>query len=189
MSNPVSTRRDLLRRGLTLIELLVAGILTTLLMGSVLLLLRVTYADAARLSAETTTPPTLLAEQIVRDLTNSRGVRIAPGRLSLTGFVGTRRRMPTLQRGRVGYAVRRIGATPCLVRTEESGGLATREVVWVGVGSFQVIDLTPADPDDPVRRDPDAGGLPPTPRLVQLQLTDKQGRTLINERVARAGVL
>ena len=183
------TSPDRVRGGLTLIELLVAGILTTLLMGSVLMLLRVTYADAALLSAETATPPTLLAEQIARDLTNSRGVRIAPGRVSLAGFVGTRRRMPTLQRGRVTYSVRRFGSAACLVRTEQSGGPVVQEVAWVGVGSFRVIDLAPADADELTRRDPDAAGLPPTPRLMQVVLTDDRGGVLINERIARAGVL
>ena len=177
------------RRGLTLIELLVAGILTTLLMGCVLMLLRVTYADAARLSAKTSTPPTVLAEQIARDLTNSRGVRIAPGRVVLAGFVGTRRRMPTLQRSRVTYLVRQIGSTACLVRAEQSGGSTTQEVAWIGVGSFQVIDLAPADVDELAQRDPDAAGLPPTPRLMQVVLTDDHGGVLINERIARAGVL
>ena len=176
------------RRGLTLIELIVAGVLTSVLAGAVLMLLRVTYADAVRLDRGTSVATTLLAEQLARDLTNSRGARIGRSRLTLTGFVATESRMPTLRRGRVGYSLASVAGVPSLLREERSERGTFCEVVWSGVGGFRVVDLAPTDPDDPIERDPDAAGLRPTPTVVLVELTDRGGRVILSERTGRIGV-
>lgn len=184
-----SKQRSRDRFAMTLIELLVASVLTSVLAGAVLLTLRVTYADAARLTRQTTASPQLLIEQIERDFANSRGARIAADRLTLTGFVATYDRQPTLRRARVQYRVAAVAGRPVLLREERlPDGATLRDVAWDNVGRFQVVSLTALDPDERPERDPDAAGLPPTPDAVAVTLTDARGQVVFRETVSRIGV-
>jgi len=108
--------------GLTLVELLAALVLSTLLMGAVLGVLRSLTRNqkAALLNSPTEEWQSRLTGQLEWDLVNSRSIAVTAAGFELRGFAGCDLKSglllhcPTL----VQYGVATAGAANCLVRRE-----------------------------------------------------------------------
>jgi prepilin-type N-terminal cleavage/methylation domain-containing protein len=109
-------------KAFTLIELLVAIVLGTILMGTLMGVLRRSFSEVA---LATVNEPSLhrnvlLLEQLRRDLTNARRMQIGVDRLELEGFIhrDPKTLIATLRPARVIYEIRRDREQSLLVRIQ-----------------------------------------------------------------------
>ena len=122
MRSCARTKRPSTRAGLTIIELLAAAALASMLMVAVLGLLRILVVKQRILVDQTRMPPWqhLLVHQLRLDLSNARRFELAPDRLLLVGYGGkdfdTRR--PTHRPAEVLYRLVSVGDRTWLLRQE-----------------------------------------------------------------------
>jgi len=122
MRSCARAKRPSTRAGLTVIELLAAAALASMLMVAVLGLLRILAAKQRILVDQTRMPPwqDLLVHQLRLDLSNARGFELAPDRLLLVGYgakdFDTRR--PTHRPAEVLYRLVSVADRTWLVREE-----------------------------------------------------------------------
>lgn len=162
------------RSGLTLIELIVALVLASLLTAALLNILGSVVRETSQLRGEQIdlVAAGVLADRLRGDLINARGMAFDNQSLLLSGFVGDGQ-LP----GSVRYRGRRVGDKAVLVR--EVGERV--ELCWVGFGGFAIVPQDEVDADTPI---PDAAGsLPPIPRRVTIKVLDRSGRAIISEEV------
>lgn len=178
LSNPTKRGRSRFagsaptRSGMTLIELVVAALLTAIMMVVLTNILWSTTRQtvAIRGSDSATASPKIMVDQLRRDLLNARGYSIGRGRWQLAGFVGSGQTI-----GQVIYQVDLVNGRRCLRRNGE--------LVWIDLGEFRLTPLSFRDPDDD--RPPLEGGgiLPEMPALIQVSMTHRDGTILWNERI------
>ncbi|MEM6468519.1 MAG: prepilin-type N-terminal cleavage/methylation domain-containing protein [Planctomycetota bacterium] len=161
------------RQALTLIELIVALVLASLLMAA---LLRIT-TDIARETRQLQTERTdwgaagLLEERMRLDLLNARGIRTGQNSMTLSGFVRPQH-VPSVIR----YECFRRGDQSLLLRSV--GGV--NELCWIGCSSLLVESLEDADPET---QSSAAAGLPPVPSALRFVLLDENGQAIVSARV------
>ena len=180
------------KQAFTLIEIIVALILGTLLLATLMGVLRRSFSE---IGISTRNDPSierlgLLVEQFGRDLTNARSMVVGENRIELVGF-GHRdptTLIATLRPARVTYEIRQDGMRSLLVRiqTEDSSDLPTQtgpfiEPVYFGaasmfVSSNQVAVLSVADKTSQPRA---------VPTSVQIMILDGRGRKVLDHTFAR----
>jgi prepilin-type N-terminal cleavage/methylation domain-containing protein len=109
------------RRAFTLIEMVVALVLGTLLMAAITSALRRSLIELkAHVEDPQPAHATLLIEQFGRDLANARQLAQGPNRLDLVGFIhrDPRSMIATLRPAHVRYEIRRRGSCNLLVRIQ-----------------------------------------------------------------------
>jgi len=135
-------------RGLTVIELMVALTLSTLLIVSVLGLLRNMKVHCRQLMRRADCQPweQLLAEQVRRDLANGRQLIVEPNHILITGYLGSAgaSHSSTLQAAQVTYHVAHVDDRAYLLRDDRpldelSNAVGSRQIVASGVESFRLI--------------------------------------------------
>lgn len=133
--------------GMTILELLVAMALSTMLVVSVLSVLTALESHRRELAKQTTWEPWrhLLARQLRRDLANARRVHAQPGRLVLTGYLGTDGPLlqSTFRVAEVTYQLAASGGTSYLVRDERpldrlTNAVGTRQLMAGDVTDLQL---------------------------------------------------
>jgi len=186
------------RRAFTLIEIIVALVLGTLLLAALMGVLRRSFAEiglatrddrgAARLG--------LLVEQLRRDLTNARKMYVGNNRFELVGFIhrDPSTLIATLRSARVVYEIRQNGTQSLLVRvqTDDARGMLSAEsfteLVYLGainilvssneVRAFSEADKLGLSSVNPMsllnRRDA-------VPSSVQIVILDQRGRTILDQ--------
>ena len=175
------------RRGFTLIELIVALVLASLLTAALLRIVGTIALDNAQLRRERSDDLAagLLADQLRIDLINARGMAFDDRTLLLSGFIG-KSQLPATVR----YAQRQVGKHSVLIRQANDQTL----VCWVGFGRFVIVPQDEAEERVPGERlpgEPDpaeatpmpdvAGGLPPIAGRLQVGMLDASGRLLFSE--------
>lgn len=143
------------RHGLTLVELLAATILASMLMVAVLGVLQsLTRQQKMLLDLNQTEPwQARFWEQLEWDLTNSRTVQVTPEKIVLEGYAGRDAGTQTLTHRptRIEYSVLQTEATSLLSRYEvETGSRSLQEGVSevLGVGIKQIL-LSASEPSLP----------------------------------------
>ena len=171
--NPIApTHRRV--KAFTLIELIVAIVLASLMMVTLIRVVERVAIENRQLKRQQTDLVAIgiLADRLREDLINARGMRLARNRIELFGFVGDRKRP-----GKVDYVKQNFDGRDLLIRRE--GG--RRELLWVGVGNILLEPLESEDEQTiPLEG---AGGLPSAPSLLRVTMTDGNGRILFRELV------
>ncbi|MEM0925198.1 MAG: prepilin-type N-terminal cleavage/methylation domain-containing protein [Planctomycetota bacterium] len=162
------------RKALTLIELIVALTLASLLMAALLRLTTDMAKETRQLKREQVDRVALglLEERVRTDVLNARGVSVRPRSLTLAGFVA-----PQLTHGRVQYQCVTDGQRDVLIRRVNE----KVDLCWVGCSQIRFESLQEVDPELPVSAA--AAGLPPMPGIVRVQLFDERGTLLLSARV------
>ncbi|MCO8121764.1 prepilin-type N-terminal cleavage/methylation domain-containing protein [Stieleria sp. TO1_6] len=158
--------------GFTLIELVAALVLASLLTAGLLQIVTVVARESNQLRGELSDPVAAgrLADRLRTDLINARGIRADQNAILMAGF-SSDTQLPS----NVRYERTTIGSRPVLVRVTDR----QRELCWVGFGGFDFQPFDQVDQQTPV---PDAaGGLPAIPSQFQLQAIDDTGRVLLSE--------
>jgi prepilin-type N-terminal cleavage/methylation domain-containing protein len=191
------------KRAFTLIEMVVALVLGTLLMAAITHVMQRCFADIrfsmnedprfARVS--------MMVEQLRHDITNARQIRVGDNRFELIGFIHREPNTltPTHRQARVQYAVRTDGKNTLLVRTQtvdaanEALSESFSEPVFIGVASMLVssdqvgglteLDLMGLNADDRNRRIANRNAVPTSLRLLML---DRNRNVILHESFSRA---
>ena len=176
------------RTGLTLIELLVATLLSALLMALIGGVLRSIDRQRRWSAREARRAPatSILQQQLERDLANARRIETGRDAMRLTGWLAEdpRTRLPLLRRAEIRYTVEQVGGRACLVRTLRQGVAGTprrrRDILWCGVGKLEVIrfDVASIVPDgagESQKKKRDADRMP---SRVEVVIRDTAGEVL-----------
>lgn len=160
------------RIGFTLIEMVVALVLASLMMVGLLQIVSLVSRETNQLRGEQTDYLAIgtLSDRMRADLVNARGMTAGPGAIALAGFVGTENLA-----GIVRYERSIIDGQPVLLRRSDSGS----EICWIGFGGFVYETDEAIDADTPVAEL--SGGLPPIPSRFRIGVLDGDGRILIDE--------
>lgn len=180
------------RLAFTLVELVVALVLSAILMVAVFnslrsSLLTASWAESKQASASS---KQLLRELIRRDVSQAVGVRVASEGVALVGPLETNpaTRLPTLRDAVVYYRLQRENGQRLLVRSEAAAVGPIRErqrddVLWVGVERLDLQALSEADSGE--EEGPAVEGLPagfePIATHVKVDLVGAGGRPLMSE--------
>jgi len=164
----------LIRFGLTLIELVVALVLSSLLMAALLRITTDVARETRQLKRERTdwVAAELLEQRLRADLLNARGVQATPRSLVLAGFVS-----PQMIPGNVTYECLSKGKDSVLVRKVGNQS----ELCWIGCSGIQYEALDEIDSETPVSSA--SGGLRPLPTVMRIRLLDELGRVFVSARV------
>lgn len=169
------------RTGFTLIELIAASVLASMMMVVLMAVVWSASRDLTRIQADQTSdfPTTVMIDRIRADLRNARGMIATSQSLILHGFVA---RSPLNGQsdgteGRVTYQIVTSGGRSKLVRAEGD----QQKVVWVGASQWTVESLETSDPEDSLLALPEAGGLPGIPSAFRITLRDETNRVLWRE--------
>ncbi|MEL6104625.1 MAG: prepilin-type N-terminal cleavage/methylation domain-containing protein [Planctomycetota bacterium] len=159
------------RHGLTLIELLAALILASVMTVALLRIVTQVASETRQLRRDQAdyVAAGIVADRLREDLINARAIQIGRGSISLLGFPGDEKLFAT-----VSYETRRIGATRLLLRREGE----RIERMWFGLGDLAIESL---EFDDEESRPANIGGMPPIAALLRMTLTDATGRVLFSE--------
>ena len=159
-------------RGFTLIEMIVALVLASIMMVGLLRIVSVVSLESNQLRGEQTdyVAAGFLADRLREDLINARGIVASAGSMTLSGYM-------TAQRieGMVRYEQTTVGQASVLVR--RSGDRS--EVCWIGFGRFVYESYDELDNETPVPES--TGGLPAMPSRFRIAVLDVAGRVLLNE--------
>ncbi|MEQ1824849.1 MAG: prepilin-type N-terminal cleavage/methylation domain-containing protein [Pirellula sp.] len=186
------------RRGFTLIEMVVALLLGALLFAVMTSVLRRSFAE---IKASQTDPSIgkipMLLEQLSRDITNARQIRVGVNRFELIGFIhrDPSTLIATHRPARVLYEIRRRGSQSLLVRVQSAGAIFAEtmtEPVYAGVfamslSSDQVGALTEYDTIGLSESDRAAltANIVTVPSILRLTLLDQQGRSIVDHVFSR----
>ncbi|MEM9828137.1 MAG: prepilin-type N-terminal cleavage/methylation domain-containing protein [Planctomycetota bacterium] len=176
------------QKGLTLIELVAALVLCSLMMTAVIGVLH-TVVRQQRLwqrQGMSNTSPAPVLQMLRDDLINARGYLPESGGFRLLGL-GRDSGLP----GQIVYGVKTIGDTSVLVRRDS----VTSQCLWVGCGGVEIQDLAissgnrqrEALADEPLAFASLAGGLPMIPEVFRLRCFDDRGRVLHEEVIEHHG--
>jgi prepilin-type N-terminal cleavage/methylation domain-containing protein len=183
------------RRGFTLIEMVVALTLSAILL---VILNGVLQRCFAEMRAAQNDPlvhsTTLLVEQLRRDFTNARQLRMGPNRFELVGFLqrDTKSLVSTQLPARVVYEIRKNGKQALLIRiqyvqTNAMSVTASVEPVWEGLESMTLMsdqlgaiaELTSTPLDNRSNAVDLTENRVPTP--LRLTLRDRKGTVIVEE--------
>ena len=160
------------RSALTLIEMLAALVLASIMMVGLLRIVGVVSRETIQLRREQTDHAAagFLADRLREDLINARRILVEPNRISLAGFL-----TGSMTTGVVRYEVINAADRRVLVRrvNEQS------EWMWVGCGNLIYQSLQEVDPETPVMEAPEP--FPPIPGQFIIGLTDEDGNLLFRE--------
>jgi hypothetical protein len=167
------------RQALTLIEIIVALVLASLLTAGLLQLVGAIAIESRQLRSEPVNPVAaqVLADRVHTDLINARGMQADTNTLRLAGFVP-----PQLTTGQILYQTRVVEGARVLVRQTAT----QQQLCWIGFGGFRVRSDETLDAETPVPKS--AAGLPPVPRRCRVELFDDRGRVLVSEMVRHHGL-
>ena len=159
------------RSALTLIELVVALVLASIMLTALLRIVSVVSIETRQLRSQQfdRLAAGRLASRLRRDVINARGIVADRNEIRLAGYVNGDQRP-----GMISYTRANVGARRVLLR--RSGDQT--EFCWVGFGGF-AIEATPAD--DLSAAVDGAAGLPSIPPRLQITAFDDRGRTLFSE--------
>ena len=161
-----------LSRGLTLIELVVALVLASLMLVALLRVVSVISIESNQLKTEQTdyVAASMLADRIRSDMINARGMVVDSGSISMSGF-STDEQLPSAVR----YATQIRGRDVALYRITPNQS----ELCWFGFGRFEYQPFDEIDSETPL---PDAaGGLPQIPARFLIRAYSSEGRVLFSE--------
>ena len=159
-------------RGFTLIEMIVALVLASIMMVGLLRIVTIVSLESNQLRGEQTdyVAAGFLADRLREDLINARGIVAGAGSIILSGYV-----TPQKVAGMIRYEQATIGRERVLVRRSENQS----EVCWIGFGRFVFESYEEIDSETPV---PEAtGGLPAMPSRFRISILDDAGRVLLSE--------
>ncbi len=167
------------RIGMTLVELVVALVLASLMMAALLRITTLVASQQRQVSREQldSFAAGLFAERLREDLVNARGIVVTANSITLAGFVSDQR-----VESRVQYETQSIAGRPVLLRRSEN----QTEVIWLDFGRFAFEQDEIIDGETPV---PDgSGGLPPVPSSFRIAAWDQSGQVLFAEVVHHHGL-
>lgn len=191
-----ATYKRPIRNGFTLLEMVAAMVLMTILFAAITSLLR-SFAEQERTLDQlaSASPPTqLLADLVRRDLTNARFVHNDSKSLKLVGNLGqdAATKMSTGRLAEVTYRIERIQNHPWLVRREVSldvaSGPGRAEPIWRGATSIKftatmepeyeetsipAINIPRGLPSQPT-------GMTPMPARVRFMVESEQEKPLVD---------
>ncbi len=182
----MSDSRTQNRGGFTLVEMLAATIVISMLLTALVSISRASarqakQANDLRLKFPSTT---IVADQITRDVRNADGYAAVDGGVVLFGAISSDPATGncTHQIARVTYAVRNVRGEKVLVRTEEqSRRPGHQRIVWIGTGG---LSLSPVGSVDNEEVDLHlTGGLSPMPTAFRLELSGPDGDAIWSQRV------
>lgn len=179
MSNKgVRTRFQVVRQAMTLIELVVALVLASLMMAALLRLTTMVAAQQRQVTREQldSFAAGIFAERLRDDLVNARGMVAGENSITLAGFLSEQR-----VESRVQYETRSVAGRPTLVRRSED----QTEIVWIGFGRFVLERDEIIDSETPIAEG--HGGLPPVPSSLRITARDQSGQVLFAEVVHHHG--
>lgn len=146
--SPARHRATINRCGFTLLELLAALLLASLLMGAVFRLLHAMHAQERILAQSTSQHEAWMPrifQLLERDIRNSRQMIVRPNEVLLTGFAGTSRSQSntTQQAANVVWGTRIVDGRLCLQREERQLDVRTnqnvdRQLIAVGVAGISL---------------------------------------------------
>ena len=159
-------------RAFTLIEMVAALVLASLMMVGLLRIVTMVSMEANQLRSEPTdgVAAGMLADRMREDLVNARGMIASKDSLTLAGYVSS-----TNLPGRIRYDVTAIGTRRVLVRRLGNES----ELCWLDFGGFVIESFEDIDGETPVPEM--TGGLPPMPSDFRIAALDGQGRVLFSE--------
>ncbi|MCA9140010.1 MAG: prepilin-type N-terminal cleavage/methylation domain-containing protein [Planctomycetales bacterium] len=160
------------RIAFTLIEMVVALVLASLMMVGLLRIVTLVSIESNQLRGEQTdyVAAGMLADRLRMDLMNARGIVADFDSIRLSGYVG-----PQNTPGTIRYGQSIVGNRRVLVR--DSGD--QREVCWVGFGGFDFESYEQITAETP---QPEmTGGLPPVPARFRIGVMNSDGRLLFSE--------
>lgn len=160
------------RSAFTLIEMVVALVLASIMTVGLLRIVSVVSRETTQLRTEQTdyVAAGFLADRLREDLVNARGIKANASSLVMAGFVTGANIAGTVQ-----YQSMVIGNRKTLVR--RTGNRS--EVMWVDFGGFMFESFEQVDAETPL---PDAtGGLPVAPSRFAIGVSDQNGRVLFRE--------
>ncbi len=178
--SPIANTRSR-RGGFTLVELLAASVVLSMLLLVLVSVARTSRLQSARAADLSRRFPStgLAGEHIERDLRNASGLQVTRDGVAMFGPISTDAGsgLQTLQPARVQYQVRRIGGHTVLLRSEQSGrGQNTNRIVWIGASALRV---EPVEPAPPASLDVRAtGGLSPMPASLRVRILDASGNAI-----------
>lgn len=160
------------RKAFTLIEMVVALVLASLMMAGLLRIVTLVSIQSNQLRGEQTdhVAAGMLADRLRTDLINARGVVANAGSIRLAGYVGPQNLPGTILYEQSVVANRRV-----LVR--HAGD--QHEVCWIGFGGFVFEPYSEMDPETPLPEM--TGGLPPMPARFRIGVLNSDSRPLFNE--------
>lgn len=174
--------------GFTLLEVIAAIVLMTLLFAALTTLLR-GFANQQRSldKLADSRPETILLENLLRqDLTNARFIRASSDQLILVGNLAQDRltRLPSGGRAEVTYRIATIADHAWLVRREVqtdvlSSARTFEEPVWRGVGALEFEGLSEWQFEANEIADPVPVGMTAMPVRCRLFIRDSQGRQVL----------
>lgn len=159
------------RIGLTLIELLAALILASVMTVALLRIVTLVATETRQLRRDQAdyVAAGVLADRLREDLVNARAMQVDRSSISLIGFPGEQKVFAPVR-----YETRKAGATNVLLRREGN----RTERMWVGLGGLVIDSL---EFDDEEARPANIGGIPPIAALLRATMTDSRGRVLFSE--------
>ncbi len=187
----------------TLVEMIVALVLGTLLLATLMGVLRRSFSEVANSMRD---DPNfnrmgLLVDQLRRDMSNARSIFVGENRLELVGFGhrDPRTLVATLRPARVIYEIRKEGMRSILARVqiEDSRGLPSNsapfvEPVYVGAANLLLTsnEVRAFSPADEKRFEAAVQSGPPTlrdavPSSVQIVILDQRGTTILDQTFTR----
>jgi len=185
--------RPIRNSAFTLIEMMVALLLGTILLVAIGSVLRRVFSDWQSIRQESSQGMGLLElrEQISRDLTNARRVRISENRIELEGFLyrDPNTMSPTQRLATVVYEIRKWGAVSILVRVQSVRGVGPvaifqkPSIEMMHVGADRMLAVSDRFETATDRTDV----LPKAPGAIKLQVYGRRGEVLISLHHLRLG--
>ena len=181
------------RPALTLLEMLAATVIASMLFVALTSLLRTTANQERAVESKLERQPAtqLLADLLRRDLTNAHYLQSSPSGVRLVGTIAQdwNTREPTGRLAEVSYRVAKIGAVPWLLRREvhldvTSTQRAREELIWSGASAIEIL-ADNQDFDDETLAPPPryAVGMLPVPGLMAIVVRQTDGTPLLNMQV------
>ena len=160
------------RRALTLIELVVALVLASVMLVGLLRIVSMVSKESSQLRREQTDylAAGALAQRLRDDLINSRGLLVSDDSLTLAGFMGSGNRPATI-------SYRRVVSGDRYALLRQYGNEV--DLCWVGFGEFVLEPYELIDAETPLPEM--TGGLPPTPAEFRIGVIDDEGQVLLSE--------
>lgn len=168
MKSPRPNRND----AFTLIEMIVALVLASLMMTGLLRIVSLVSIESNQLRGEHTdyVAAGMLADRMRADLINARGILASRESVDLAGYV-----TPLHLPGSIRYERQTIDSTQALVRRAGSQS----EICWISFGGFEFESYEEINDETPVPEM--TGGLPAIPSRFRIAAYDANGRVLFSQ--------